>query len=45
MHYLSWAYLPVCFILREEATNTNFMIFGLTRPVLEPTTYRTRDKN
>ena len=21
------------------------MVFGLTRPVLEPTTYRTRDKN
>ena len=26
----------------EEATNTNFIVFGLTRPGLEPTIYRTR---
>ena len=25
----------------DEATNTNFIVFGLTRPVLEPTIYRT----
>jgi hypothetical protein len=27
-------------IQSEEATNTNFKIFGLTRPGLKPTTYR-----
>ena len=26
----------------REVTNTNFIVFGLTRPGLEPTTYRTR---
>ena len=31
-------------MLCEEATNTNFIVFGLTRPVLEPTIYRTRDE-
>jgi hypothetical protein len=25
-----------------EATNTNFIVFGLTRSRLEPTSYRTR---
>jgi hypothetical protein len=25
----------------REATNTNFIVFGLTRPGLEPTMYRT----
>ena len=29
-------------MLSEEATNTNFIDFGLTRQGLEPTTYRTR---
>ena len=29
-------------MLRGEATNTNFIVFGLTRPGLEPTIYRTR---
>jgi hypothetical protein len=28
-----------------EATNTNFIFFGLTRPVLELTIYRTRVKH
>jgi len=27
-----------------EATNTNFIVFGLTRPGLEPTIYCTRDE-
>ena len=31
-------------MLCEEATNTNFIVFGLTRPVLEPTIYCTRDE-
>jgi hypothetical protein len=29
-------------MLSGEATNTNFIVFGLTRPSLEPTIYRTR---
>jgi len=29
-------------VLIGEATNTIFIVFGLTRPVLEPTIYRTR---
>jgi len=29
-------------MLSEEATNTNYISFGLTRLVLEPTVYRTR---
>jgi hypothetical protein len=28
-------------VLGGEATNTNFIVFGLTRPGLEPTIYRT----
>jgi hypothetical protein len=29
-------------VLSEEATNTIFIVFGLTRSGLEPTIYRTR---
>jgi len=28
-------------MLSGEATNTNFIVFGLTRPGLEPTIYHT----
>ena len=28
-----------------EATNTNFIVFGLTRPGLEPTIYHTRGEH
>jgi hypothetical protein len=28
-----------------EATNTSFIVFGLTRPGLEPTIYRTRGEH
>jgi hypothetical protein len=35
---------PVC-VLSGEATHTNFIVFGLTRPGLEPTTYRTRGEH
>jgi hypothetical protein len=28
-----------------EAANTNFKVFGLTRPGLEPTIYRTRGEH
>ena len=36
-----FALSPNCCVLRGEATNTNFIVFGLTRPGLEPTIYRT----
>ena len=32
-------------MLREEATHTNFISFGLTRPGIEPTIYNTRCEN
>jgi hypothetical protein len=28
-----------------EATNTNFIVFGLTRPGIKPTTYHTQGKH
>ena len=36
---------PYCYVLSGEATNTNFMVFGLTRSGLEPTIYHTRDEH
>jgi hypothetical protein len=32
-------------MLSGEATNTNFIVFGLTRPGLKPTIYRTLGKH
>ena len=32
-------------MLSGEATNTNFTVFGLTRPGLEPTIYHTRGEH
>jgi hypothetical protein len=32
-------------VFSEEATNTSFMVFGLTRPGLEPTIYCTRGEH
>ena len=32
-------------MLSKEATNANFIVFGLTRPGLEPTIYRTRGEH
>ena len=32
---------PFCCVFSVEATNTNFVVFGLTRLGLEPTIYRT----
>ena len=32
-------------MLRGEATNTNFIVIGLTQPGLEPMINRTRDKH
>ena len=32
-------------MLSVEATNTNFIVFGFTRPGLEPTIYRTRGEH
>ena len=34
-----------CCVLNGEAANDNFIIFGLTRPGLEPTIYRTRSEH
>jgi len=31
---------PLYYVLSGEATNTNFIVFYLTRPGLEPTIYR-----
>ena len=36
---------PECCVLSGEATNTNFIVFGSTRPGLEPTIYRTRGEH
>ena len=36
-----FALSPYCCVVSGEATNTNFIVFGLTRPGLEPTIYRT----
>jgi hypothetical protein len=33
--------LSLMLLVSGEATNTNFIFFGLTRPGLKPTTYRT----
>jgi hypothetical protein len=32
-------------MLSGEATNTNFIVFGLTRPELEPTIYHTQGEH
>jgi hypothetical protein len=32
-------------MLSGEATNTNFIVFGLTQPGLEPTIYHTRGEH
>jgi hypothetical protein len=32
-------------MLSGEATNTNFIVFGLTRPGLEPMIYRTQGEH
>jgi hypothetical protein len=34
-----------CCVLSEEATNTNFIVFSLTRSGLEPTIYHTRGEH
>ena len=33
---------PACCVLNGEATNTNFIVLGLTRTGLKPTIYRTQ---
>ena len=40
-----FALSPQCCVLSGEATNTNFIVFGLTQPGLEPTIYRTRGEH
>jgi hypothetical protein len=32
-----FALSPYCYVLSREVTNTNFIVFGLTRPGFEPT--------
>jgi hypothetical protein len=34
--------MPWCCMLSREAANTNFIVFGLIRPVLKPAIYNTR---
>ena len=36
-----FALAPKCCVLSGKATNTNFVVFGVNRPGLEPTIYRT----
>jgi hypothetical protein len=36
-----FALSPYCCVISGEASNTNFIVFGLTRPGLEPTIYCT----
>jgi hypothetical protein len=40
-----FAFIPYCCVLRWEATNTNFIVFGLTRRGLEPTINSTRGEH
>jgi hypothetical protein len=40
-----FALCPYCCMLSGEATNTNFIVFGLTRSGLKPTIYCTQDKH
>ena len=40
-----FALSPSCCVLSREATNTNFIVFGLTWPRLEPTIYCTRGEH
>jgi hypothetical protein len=40
-----FAFTPSCSVLSGEATKTNFIVFGLTRPGLDPTIYCTWDEH
>ena len=40
-----FALSPYCCMLSGEATNTNFIVFGLTQLRLEPMIYRTRGES
>ena len=40
-----FALSPQRCVLRREATNTNFIVFGSTRPRLEPMVYHTRGEH
>jgi len=40
-----FALCSYCCVLRGEAIHTNFIVFGLTRPGLETTIYRTRGEH
>ena len=45
LNQLVFALSPKCCVLSREATNTNFIVFGLTRSRLESTIYRTRGEH
>ena len=40
-----FALSPYCCVLSGEAKNTNFIVFGLTQPGLEPTIHRNRGEH
>ena len=40
-----FALSPQCCVLSGEATNNNVIVFGLTRPGLEPAIYHTRGEH
>jgi hypothetical protein len=40
-----FALTPLCCVLSEEATNTNFLVFDLTRPWLKSKIYHTRGEH
>jgi hypothetical protein len=40
-----FALSPSCCVLSREATNTNFIVFGLTQSRLKPMIYRTQGEH
>ena len=43
--FVVFAFSLLCCVLSGEATNTNFIVFGLIRPEFEPPIYRTRGEH
>jgi hypothetical protein len=41
----AFALSPECCVLSQEATTTNFIVFGFTQPVLKPMIYCTRSEH
>ena len=42
---LVFDFIPELYVTIEEATNTNVIVYGLTRPGVQPTIYRTQCKH